>query len=228
MENYYLTNYSLIIIAMLITTIAQIWVSSSYKKYKKILGSKDLTGYETARKILDQNSLNDVLVLETNGNLTDHYDPRKKVVKLSTDIYNGSSIASLAVAAHECGHAIQDKNKYLPMRIRSSLVPVVNLCTRMGYLAIVLGFIFSNTLIQVGIILLLSMLLFQLITLPVEINASKRALKQLEALNLVDKEDKRSARKMLSAAAFTYIASLLSTLLEIFRYVLIFSSRDAQ
>ena len=143
MENYYLTNYSLIIIAMLITTIAQIWVSSSYKKYKKILGSKDLTGYETARKILDQNSLNDVLVLETNGNLTDHYDPRKKVVKLSTDIYNGSSIASLAVAAHECGHAIQDKNKYLPMRIRSSLVPVVNLCTRMGYLAIVLGFIFT-------------------------------------------------------------------------------------
>ncbi len=226
MENYYLINYGLITLATLITIMAQIWVSSAYNKYKKILGSKDLTGYETAKKVLSMNHLDNILILETKGNLTDHYDPQKKVVKLSGDIYNGSSIASLAVAAHECGHAIQDQENYLPMRIRSSLVPYVNICTRIGYFAIVLGVIFSYTLIQVGIILLLAMLLFQLVTLPVEINASRRALKQLEKLNLIDKEDKKYTKKMLTAAAFTYVAALLSTLLEILRYLLIFTSRD--
>ena len=166
------------------------------------------------------------MILETKGNLTDHYDPTKKVIKLSTDIYHGSSIASVSVAAHECGHAIQDKDNYKPMRIRSKLVPTVNICTRIGYLAILIGIIFSYTLIEIGIILLLSMLVFQLITLPVEFNASKRALIQLEDLNLIDKEEKKSAQKMLSAAAFTYVAALLSTLLEILRYVLIFADRD--
>ena len=145
---------------------------------------------------------------------------------MSTDIYHGSSIASVSVAAHECGHAIQDKDNYKPMRIRSKLVPTVNICTRIGYLAILIGIIFSYTLIEIGIILLLSMLVFQLITLPVEFNASKRALIQLEDLNLIDKEEKKSTQKMLSAAAFTYVAALLSTLLEILRYVLIFADRD--
>ncbi|MGM9882512.1 MAG: zinc metallopeptidase [Bacilli bacterium] len=219
-------NYSLIGIALLITTISQIVVSSSYRKYKKILNNKDLTGFDVARAILDGEGLNNIMILETKGNLTDHYDPKRKVVKLSTDIYHGSSIASLAVAAHECGHAIQDKDKYTPMRIRSSLVPVVNLCTRIGYFAIAIGVFFSYTLIEVGIILLFSMLAFQLITLPVEFNASKRALKKLEELKFVDKEEKKCARNMLSAAAFTYVASLLSTLLEILRYVLIFTNRD--
>lgn len=225
MDNY-LINYSLIILATIITTIAQIWVSSSYKKYKKILNSHDVTGYDVARKILDANNLENIIILETKGSLTDHYDPTKKVIKLSTDIYHGSSIASASVAAHECGHALQDKNKYPPMRIRSTLVPYVNLCTKIGYLAIMIGVFFSYTIIEVGIILLCSMLLFQLVTLPVELNASKRALKELEHLNLLQKEEKKKARRMLTAAAFTYIASLLSTLLEILRYILIFSSRD--
>lgn len=224
--NNIILNYSLIGIALIITTISQIAVSSSYRKYKKILNNKDLTGFDVAREILNKEGLNDIMILETKGNLTDHYDPKRKVVKLSTDIYHGSSIASLAVAAHECGHAIQDKDKYTPMRIRSSLVPVVNLCTRIGYFAIAIGVFFSYTLIEVGIILLFSMLAFQLITLPVEFNASKRALKELEELKFVDKEEKKYARNMLSAAAFTYVASLLSTLLEILRYVLIFTNRD--
>ena len=225
MNDLYLNNL-LIILAFSITFISQIIVSSSYSKYKKKLNNKDQNGYDVARKILDKNGLEDIMILETKGNLTDHYDPSKKVIKLSTDIYHGSSIASVSVAAHECGHAIQDKDNYKPMRIRSKLVPTVNICTRIGYLAILIGIIFSYTLIEIGIILLLSMLVFQLITLPVEFNASKRALIQLEDLNLIDKEEKKSTQKMLSAAAFTYVAALLSTLLEILRYVLIFADRD--
>ena len=225
MNDLYLNNL-LIILAFSITFISQIIVSSSYSKYKKKLNNKDQNGYDVARKILDKNGLEDIMILETKGNLTDHYDPTKKVIKLSTDIYHGSSIASVSVAAHECGHAIQDKDNYKPMRIRSKLVPTVNICTRIGYLAILIGIIFSYTLIEIGIILLLSMLVFQLITLPVEFNASKRALIQLEDLNLIDKEEKKSAQKMLSAAAFTYVAALLSTLLEILRYILIFADRD--
>lgn len=225
MNDFYL-NYLLIFIAFIITLISQILVSASYSKYKKKLNSKDQTGYDVARKILDNNNLEDIIILETKGNLTDHYDPSKKVIKLSTDIYHGSSIASASVAAHECGHAIQDKDNYTPMRIRSKLVPTVNICTRIGYLAIVIGVIFSYTLIEVGIILLLSMLVFQLITLPVEFNASKRALTELERLKLVDTKEKKDSKKMLSAAAFTYVASVLSTLLEILRYILIFADRD--
>lgn len=219
-------NYLLIFISILITTISQILISISYSKYKKVLNNKDLTGFDVARKILDSNGLSNIMILEVKGNLTDHYDPGRKVIKLSTDIYHGSSIASAAVAAHECGHAIQDKTKYIPMRIRSNLVPFVNICTKIGYLAIMIGVIFSYLLVELGIILLLAMLLFQLITLPVEFNASKRAMKELERLHLLDKEEKNYAKNMLIAAAFTYVASLLSTLLEILRYVLIFTDRD--
>lgn len=219
-------NYLIIFISILITTLSQIFISLAYSKYKKILNNKDLSGYDVARKILDSNNLDNIMILETRGNLTDHYDPQRKVIKLSTDIYHGSSIAGAAVAAHECGHAIQDKTKYTPMRIRSALVPFVNIYTRIGYLAIVIGIIFSYTLIEVGIVLLLSMLVFQLITLPVEFNASHRAIKELERLNLIDEEEKSSAKNMLIAAAFTYVASVLSTLLEILRYALIFNDRD--
>lgn len=224
--DYYTINYGLILLSIFITTIAQIGVSASYSKYKKRLNSKDKTGYDVAREILDNNGLNNIIILETKGNLTDHYDPTKKVIKLSTDIYHGTSIASASVAAHECGHAIQDKDNYSPMRIRSKLVPFVNICTRIGYLAIAIGVFFSYTIVEVGVILLFSMLAFQLVTLPVEFNASKRALNKLIELNILSQDEKKEAKKMLSAAAFTYVASLLSTLLELLRYVLIFTDRD--
>ena len=166
------------------------------------------------------------MILETKGNLTDHYDPKRKVIKLSTDIYHGSSIASAAVAAHECGHAIQDKNKYLPMRVRSAIVPFVNICTRLGYIVLIIGLIFGRTkLLEAGIILLLAMLLFQIITLPVEFNASKRALKELEKEKILNINEKSSAKNMLIAAAFTYVASVLSTLLQILRMVIISNDR---
>lgn len=224
MEIYY--SDIIYIVSILITLIAQIIVSSSYSKYKKILNSKDYTGYDTARRILDNNGLEDIMILETKGNLTDHYDPKRKVIKLSTDIYHGSSIASVSVAAHECGHAIQDKNKYLPMRIRSAIVPFVNICTRLGYFVILISLLFNMAqLLEAGIILLLAMLLFQLITLPVEFNASKRALKELEKEKILSNDEKTNAKNMLSAAAFTYVASVLTTLLEIFRLILISNDR---
>ena len=148
MNDIYLNNL-LITLAIIITLISQLGVSLSYRKYKKILNNKDNTGYDVARKILDKAGLQDIMILETKGNLTDHYDPTRKVIKLSTDIYHGSSIAGAAVAAHECGHAIQDKEKYLPMRIRSKIVPIVNLCTKMGYLAIVIGILFKYKLAEI-------------------------------------------------------------------------------
>lgn len=216
----------LIFIGLAISLLAQIIVNTSYNKYKKVLNSKDLTGFEIARKILDSNNLKDIMILETKGNLTDHYDPTRKVIKLSTDIYHGSSIASAAVAAHECGHAIQDKEKYTPMRIRSKIVGTVNICTKIGYIAIVIGALFSYQLIEIGIILLSTILVFQLVTLPVEFNASNRALNQLEKLKLINKEDNKKTKSMLTAAAFTYVASLITSFLQILRLVLMFSRRN--
>ena len=226
MNNFIINYSSLIWIGLILTITSQIIVSSSYSKYKKKLNNKDLTGYDVARKILDKNKLNDIIILETKGNLTDHYDPARKTIKLSTDIYHGSSIASLAVAAHECGHAIQDKDGYKPMRIRSKIIPTVNICTRIGYLAIIVGAIFSYKLIEIGIILLLALLAFQIITLPVEFNASKRALNELKTNRFLDKDETKDAKNMLLAAAFTYVASMLSTLLQILRNALIFADRD--
>ena len=225
--NNFIINYDLLIwIGLILTITSQIIVSASYSKYKKKLNNKDLTGYDVARKILDKNKLNDIIILETKGNLTDHYDPARKTIKLSTDIYHGSSIASLAVAAHECGHAIQDKDGYKPMRIRSKIIPTLYICTRIGYIAIIVGAIFSYKLIEIGIILLLALLAFQIITLPVEFNASKRALNELKTNRFLDKDETKDAKNMLLAAAFTYVASMLSTLLEILRYALIFADRD--
>ena len=131
--DYLFINYGLLFLGMIITVMAQIFVSSSYSKYKKVNNKNGLTGFEVARKILDENGLKDIHIVEIQGNLTDHYDPTRKVVRLSSDIFNGSSIASTSVAAHECGHAIQDKDNYTFMRIRSKMVPFVNLSSKMGY-----------------------------------------------------------------------------------------------
>ncbi len=219
-------SYDLLIwIGLIITIISQLLIKITYSKYQKQENKKRLTGFDVARQILDKNGLKDILILETSGYLTDHYDPTKKVVKLSTDIYHGTTISSASVAAHECGHAIQDKENYTPMRIRSKIVPTVNLFTKLGYLSIIIGAIFDYRLMIIGVILLLSILLFQIITLPVEFNASIRALKQIESLNLLAESERTGAKKVLTAAAFTYVASVLTTLLQILRYVLIANSR---
>ena len=176
---------------------------------------------------MDKHNLRNIDVIEVSGNLTDHYDPTKKVVRLSTDIYAGNSIAAVSVAAHECGHAIQDKESYTPMRIRSFLVPIVNFSTKIGYLVIVIGLAAGALkLAAFGLILLLSMLLFQLVTLPVEFDASSRGKKELDELHILDSSEQKGSAKMLRAAAFTYVASVLSTLFQILRLALmVVSSR---
>ncbi len=226
--DYFFINYGLLLLGAIITIIAQIFVTSSYNKYKKVKNKNGLTGFEVARKILDENGLQNIHIVEIKGNLTDHYDPSRKVVRLSTEIFNGTSIASTSVAAHECGHAIQDKDNYNFMRIRSKLVPIVNLSSKLGYLAVFIGLIFSLFDLAIfGIILLLAMLLFELVTLPVELDASNRAAKQIDKLNLLENEEKDYSKSMLKAAAFTYVASLITTLLQILRLFLIATnSRD--
>lgn len=224
--DYFLINYGLVFLGIIITLVAQIFVSSSYSKYKNVNNKNGLTGFEVARKILDENGLKDIHIVEIQGNLTDHYDPTRKVVRLSSDIFNGSSIASTSVAAHECGHAIQDKDNYRFMRIRSKIVPFVNLSSKLGYLAITIGIIFSLFDLAIfGIVLLLAMLAFQLVTLPVEFDASNRAAEQIKKLKLLDETEKGKSKSMLNAAAFTYVASLVTTLLEILRLFLIANSR---
>lgn len=227
-SDYMVVNYAIPLLGFLITFIAQIYVNNSYNKYKYQSLRKRITGAEVARNILDKNGLKDIKITEVKGNLTDHYDPSKKIVCLSTDIYNGDTIAAASVAAHECGHAIQHKDGYTFMKIRSSLVPFVNFSTKIGYLVVIIGIIFSFPKVAViGLILLLGMLLFQLVTLPVEFNASNRAKKQLINLNIIDNDELRDSNTMLRAAALTYVAALITTLLQILRLALIvFGRRD--
>ena len=224
--SFSLLYYALPIIALAITSLAQLLITTNYSKYKKIDAKSKKTGKEVARQILDKHGLKNVSVEEVSGNLTDHYDPTNKVVRLSSDIYSGRTIASVSVAAHECGHAIQDKVSYTPMRIRSKLVPIVNFSTKIGYLVITIGLVLGALkLAGIGLILLLSMLLFQLVTLPVEFDASRRGKIELDELKILNASEQRGSSKMLRAAAFTYVASVLSTLLEIFRFAMMILSR---
>lgn len=217
----------LLIGGFLITLFAQIKVKSTYNKYSNKNTKGKLSGFEIARIILDSNDLKNIHIVEVKGNLTDHYDPQNKVVRLSTNVFHDSSIASVAVAAHECGHAIQDKENYTFMRIRAKLVPVVNFVNKTGYIATLLGIIFSVfDLLIIGIFMLLITLLFQLVTLPVEFDASKRAKIKIEKLNLATKDEQEGVNKMLSSAAFTYVASVLETLFNLLRLIFIFNSRN--
>mgnify|MGYP003301663158 FL=1 len=224
---YDLTGYGLIIIATIITLAAQFYLNSKYSKYSKINCKSDLTGVEVARKILDANGLNDVHVTEVKGMLSDHYDPKRKVVRLSHDIFHGTSIASVSVAAHECGHAIQHKEGYFFIKLRGILVPFVNFSSNFGYIAIMIGLIFGfMDLAWAGFGLLLMILIFQLVTLPTEFNASTRAKEQLSKLQIIDDYELDGSKKMLNAAALTYVAGLASTLLELLRMALIIARRD--
>jgi len=225
--DYYTLSYVLIFVSIGITLIAQIFVSTSYSKYKKVQNNKGITGAEVAREILDKHGLTNVYVTATNGTLSDHYDPKRKVVRLSKDVYEGTTIAAVSVAAHEVGHAIQDKEEYAFMRFRSALVPMVNFSSTAGYFAILIGLFFGYTsFIWLGIALEIVILLFQLITLPVEFNASSRALVEIEKNNYLVAGEVRGSRKMLKAAAFTYVASVLTALIQILRLILIARSRD--
>lgn len=219
--------YGLTFISLIITMAAQAFVSSSYSKYSKIKNERGITGAEAARYILDKNGLNNIYVVETGGYLTDHYDPTKKVIRLSRNVYRDASIGAVAVACHECGHAIQDKENYKFMRIRSSLVPIVNFSSYAGYFAIMFGLLFSSqNLIWLGILTEIIILLFQVITLPVEINASKRALTELDYSHMFNSKELKQGKTMLTAAALSYVASIATTIIQILRLILMFGRRD--
>ena len=218
-----LLTISLAILGTIIVLLAQIKIKVSYAKNKIIQNKKNLTGFDAARMILDNHGLENVHIVEVNGELTDHYDPTRKVVRLSKEIFHGSSIASVSIAAHEWGHAIQDQENYSFMRIRSSLVPIVNLISGSGFLVILISLIAGITgYLLYGILMVLASLIFQLVTLPVEFDASNRALKQLIQLNIVDEKELDNSKEVLSAAAMTYVASVLSSFLSLIRLILMY------
>ena len=217
----------LMIISLVITLGAQLFVSGAYSKYSKVKNKKRMSGSEAARYILDKNGLKDVKVRRVGGYLSDYYDPRNKTVNLSSANYENASVGALSVACHECGHAIQDKVGYAFMRIRAALVPFVNFSSYAGYFAILFGCLFdSMNLIWFGIFAEMVILLFQIVTLPVEIDASKRAIKELDKYELLDKEELSGGKTMLIAAALTYVASVATTVIQILRLILTFGSRD--
>lgn len=216
----------LIIAILTLPAVAQALITIRYKKYSDVENTQKLSGFETARKILDANGLKNMDIVAVPGSLTDHYDPSRKVVRLSQSNFNDTSIAAMAVAAHECGHAIQDKEGYTMMRIRSLLVPVVKIGTGLSYVIILIGFLFQVLdLVYIGIALTGLGLLFQLITLPVEFNASSRAEAQIKALGLSTVDEDKGVKKVLGAAAMTYVAGVLSSMLQIIRLILIYGGR---
>lgn len=217
----------LIILIISLPLISQLYITVTYKKTSNIEFRSDTTGYDVARNILDKNGLNNILVVETNGTLTDHYDPTRKVIKLSKDIYHGNSVASTSVAAHEVGHAIQDKEGYTFLKIRHAIFPVVSFLDRISYIVIFLGFLLEYmNLVYFGIFAVGAGVLFQIITLPVEINASKRAIKELKSLNLTTDRTENLSKNMLTAAALTYVASTLAEILQLIRLIGIIKDND--
>ncbi len=217
----------LIILAIFaIPTIAQLSISNNYRKYSMLENKKKISGFEVARKILDKYDLKNVHIVEVRGNLTDHYDPNRQVVRLSTNIFHGTSIAALAVAAHECGHAIQDKEGYLFLRFRNLIFPIVHFTSYFAYIILIIGLLTEGLgLFSLGIALVAIGLLFQLITLPVEFNASARAKEEITKLKLATEKESEGVAKMLTSAAFTYVAGVLSSILELLRLILLFSNR---
>lgn len=217
----------LILIIIFLPLIASGYVKSNYNKYISIKTKENLTGFDVARKILDKNGLNDVHIVKTNGIMSDHYDSNRKVVRLSSDVFDGSSIASCAIAAHESGHAVQDKENYLFLKFRSLIFPVVKFTSSIAYYIILFAFIFElMDLVRIGIAFVSIGLLFQIITLPVEFNASSRAENELKSLNLFAESELLGIKKMLSSAALTYVAGTLSSAIQLLRLINITNRRD--
>lgn len=217
-----------IALILIIPLWAQGRVTSAYNKYSKKPTSSQMTGAEVARKILDDNGLYHVNIERTKGTLSDHYDPRSKVVRLSEGIYDGRSMASSAIAAHEVGHAIQDQEEYAFLRFRSALVPVANFGSNISFFLIFAGLLLNMSgLFLFGIIFMGAAVLFQLVTLPVEFDASSRAMSQLISTGIIRNDEERETKKVLDAAALTYVAAALVALLELARFILMFlNNRD--
>lgn len=223
-------TYFLVLIGVIICSIASAKVRSTYNRYNRVRSSSGMTGAQAAERILRAAGITDVSIRHVSGNLSDHYDPRTKTVNLSDTVYGSQSVAAIGVAAHECGHVMQHAHGYFPLTFRSALVPVANIGSTLAWPMILIGLFFSgkssSLFIQFGILLFSLAVLFQLVTLPVEFNASRRALASVEQLGLLSSDEIPKTRRVLSAAALTYVASAAAAILQLLRLILLFGGRD--
>ena len=226
---YYDSTYILIIIGIMLTLLASAKVKATYARYSKVRSKGGYTGAQTAERILHNAGIYDVSIEHVNGNLTDHYDPRNKVLRLSDAVYNSASVAAIGVAAHECGHAIQHDKGYAPLSIRSVLVPAANFGATISWPMILIGFFITGSgsiLVQLGILFFSLAVLFQLVTLPVEFNASSRAVRILGESGILYEDEVKGAKSVLRAAALTYVAAAAASILQLLRLILLFGGRD--
>ncbi len=223
-------TYFLVLIGVIICSIASAKVRSTYNRYNRVRSSSGMTGAQAAERILRAAGITDVSIRHVSGSLSDHYDPRTKTVNLSDTVYGSQSVAAIGVAAHECGHVMQHAHGYFPLTFRSALVPVANIGSTLAWPMILIGLFFSgkssSLFIQFGILLFSLAVLFQLVTLPVEFNASRRALASVEQLGLLSSDEIPKTRRVLSAAALTYVASAAAAILQLLRLILLFGGRD--
>lgn len=227
MPHYYYYGFDiyyiiLILPAFLISLFAQIKVSSTFSKFSKTVNMSGLTGAEAAKKVLLSHGVTNVMVERVGGNLTDHFDPGSNVIRLSDSVFDSTSVAAVGVAAHEAGHAVQYAQNYLPIKLRNTILPVVNFGSKFSFIAILLGIIFANDLLlSVGIILFSFATLFQILTLPVELNASKRAMQTIREQALLSDTEAKGAKSVLTAAAMTYIAAVIMSVAQLLRLLLL-------
>lgn len=222
-------TYILVIVGAVICLLASARVKSTFAKYSKVRSMSGMTGAQAAERILHSAGIYDVVIQHVKGNLTDHYDPRNKVLSLSDSVYDSASVAAVGVAAHECGHAIQHSKSYGPLALRSAIVPVANFGSMLAWPLIIIGLLFSRNsgsiLITIGIICFSAAVLFQLVTLPVEFNASSRAIRILGDTGILGSEELIGTKKVLSAAALTYVASAAAAIMQLLRLVILFGGR---
>lgn len=219
MDQYYLL---LVVPALLIAMWAQFRVSSTFRKYGQIQSSRSITGAQAAQQVLQQHGIYNVQIEQVSGHLTDHFDPRSNVIRLSDSVYHSTSVAAIGVACHEAGHAVQYAQHYAPIKIRSAIIPVTNIGSQFGLMLAILGIVFGwDPLALLGILLFSTVVIFQLVTLPVEFNASSRALQAMEQANLLYDGELTGAKRVLHAAALTYVAALLVSLANLLRLILL-------
>lgn len=229
----YYGSMIILIPAILFTMYAQSKVNSNFRRYSNVRNARNMTGAEAARRMLDANGLRNVQIEQVRGSLTDHYDPRKRVLRLSQSVYGVNSIAAVSVACHEAGHAVQHAESYKPLKIRNSIVPLVNFASSLTWPLVILGIVLlangsymGDLLFNIGVITMLAVILFHTVTLPVEFNASSRALKQMDELGIITDEENTGANKVLKAAAMTYVAALATAIANLLRILAMRGSRD--
>ena len=225
LDPYYLM---LVVPAMLIAALAQWNVSAAFRRYSRMGNARGYTGAQVARMILDANGLHEVRIERVAGSLTDHFDPTKRVVRLSDAVYHSTSVAAIGVAAHECGHAVQHNTRYFPIRLRSAIVPITQIGSTLAFPIAIIGLCFgSSMLVHIGILLFSIVVLFQLVTLPVEFNASSRALRTLSEDHMLEPgAEYHGAKRMLQAAALTYVAAMITALAQLLRLILLANRRE--